>query len=316
MFTPSEIVAQAGQFGGADLAQQRGTLAELAQICQAWGAAIATLHTISTRRLPASLAPRPRVLSPRRLMPSMRDVAGGSGYAAVLEAYESSPDLRAAAIEVDQRWTEQHWIHGNLSASTVMVEEQPALRVSFLDLESGGLGDPAWDLASAVDTITWLSPRWHAVAQPLVDYLILGYRRAGGPGRLYPAIQAVRALATAVWVAESTGGTDRARGSGRTGTLAGPGPGVRRARRMVDGCRLVTDARRQQLQASTVVPRRRPMRKVAASASAPPTNTRTVGRSKGLPPRYPPAAPVIARAMRTATKVAGIRSRGRKDDHG
>jgi aminoglycoside phosphotransferase (APT) family kinase protein len=202
MFTPSEIVAQAGQFGGADLAQQRGTLAELAQICQAWGAAIATLHTISTRRLPASLAPRPRVLSPRRLIPSMRDAAGGSGYAAVLEAYESSPDLRAAAIEVDQRWTEQHWIHGNLGASTVMVEEKPALRVSFLDLESGGLGDPAWDLASAVDTITWLSPRWHAVAQPLVDYLILGYRRAGGPGRLYPAIQAVRALATAVWIAE------------------------------------------------------------------------------------------------------------------
>jgi hypothetical protein len=83
-----------------------------------------------------------------------------------------------------------------------MVEEQPALQVSFLDLESGGLGDPAWDLASAVDTITWLSPRWHVVAQPLVYYLILGYRRAGGPGRLYPAIQAVRALATAVWVAE------------------------------------------------------------------------------------------------------------------
>ncbi len=208
MFTPSEIVAQAGQFGGADLAQQRGTIAQLAQICQAWGAAIATLHTTSTRRLPASLAPRPRVLSPWRLMPSMRDAAGGSGYAAVLEAYESSPDLRAAAIEVDQRWTEQHWIHGNLSANTVMVEEQPALRVSFLDLEGGGLGDPAWDLASAVDTITWLAPRlelasgWHAVAQPLVDYLILGYRRAGGPGRLYPAIQAVRALATAVWVAE------------------------------------------------------------------------------------------------------------------
>jgi len=49
------------------------------------------------------------------------------------------------------------------------------------------------------------------------------------------------------------------------------------------------------------------MRKVAPSASAPPTNTRTVGLSKGLPPRYPPVAPVMARAMRTATKVAEIR---------
>ena len=70
----------------------------------------------------------------------MRAVSGGSGYAAVLEAYESSPDLRVAALEVDQRWTEQHWIHGNLSATTVMVEDQPALRISFFDPEGGGLG--------------------------------------------------------------------------------------------------------------------------------------------------------------------------------
>ena len=34
--------------GTADLAQQRGSAAELAQICQAWGAAIAALHTTST----------------------------------------------------------------------------------------------------------------------------------------------------------------------------------------------------------------------------------------------------------------------------
>ena len=61
MFTPSgDRGPQAGQFRGADLAQQRGTLAELAQICQAWGAAIATLHTTSTRRLPASPRRRDR----------------------------------------------------------------------------------------------------------------------------------------------------------------------------------------------------------------------------------------------------------------
>jgi aminoglycoside phosphotransferase (APT) family kinase protein len=203
MYPTPELMGQAGRVGGADLAQQRGTVAELAQICQAWGAAIGTLHTVSTRRAPASLAPRPPVLSRRLYRPSMRDGASGSGYAAVLEAYESSPDLRAAAIEVDQRWTEQHWIHGNLSAATVLVEQQPALRVSFVGLEHAGLGDPAWDLASAVDTIIWLSPVWHAAAQPLVDYLIFGYRRAGGPGQLYPAIQAVCALATGLWVADT-----------------------------------------------------------------------------------------------------------------
>ena len=120
----------------------------------------------------------------------------------MLRAYESSCELRVAAREVDGRWTELHWIHGDLTATNVVVEHQPALRVSFTDPSGVGLGDPAWDLAAAVDMIAWLSPRWRAVPQPLVDYLLLGYRRAGGPGRLYPAIQAVRALATAIWIAD------------------------------------------------------------------------------------------------------------------
>jgi aminoglycoside phosphotransferase (APT) family kinase protein len=188
---------------GVDLAGLTGNVAELAASCQAWGTALATLHTMSTRRSVARLAPRPVVLNPRHLMPSRRDAGRGSGYATVLEAYESSPDLRAAASEVDDRWTEQHWIHGNLTASIVILEQRPALQVSFADMEDAGLGDPAWDLASAAETIAWLSPRWHAMPQLLMDNLLLGYRRAGGPGRLYPAMQAVRALASALQVAGS-----------------------------------------------------------------------------------------------------------------
>ena len=209
MYTPAELISHKGQFGGADLIQQRGTVAELAQICQAWGAAVAALHAAAVRHSSAPLAARPWVVDPEHLTASMRPVASGFGYAAVLRAYESSRDLRAAASEVDARWTELHWIHGNLNAFNVLVEQRPALRVSFVDPQDAGLGDPAWDLASAVDMITWLAPRWRAMPQLLVDYFLLGYRRAGGPGRLYPAIQAVRSLATAMWVAdlprESTG---------------------------------------------------------------------------------------------------------------
>jgi aminoglycoside phosphotransferase (APT) family kinase protein len=99
-----------------------------------------------------------------------------------------------------------------LSASNVIVEHWPALRVSFIDLEDAGLGDPAWDLASAVDTIAWLAPRWRVMPQLLMDYLLLGYRRAGGPARLYPAMQAVRALATTLQVAGSEDGSNRPEG--------------------------------------------------------------------------------------------------------
>jgi aminoglycoside phosphotransferase (APT) family kinase protein len=234
MYTPTELVSHEGQFGGADLVHQRGTVAELAQICQAWGAAVAALHTAAVRGSSAPLAVRPWVVDPERLTASMRRAAAGFGYAAVLKAYDSSRDLRAAASEVDARWTELHWIHGNLNASNILVEHRPSLRVSFIDPQEAGLGDPAWDLASAVDIIAWLAPRWAVMPQPLVDYFLLGYRRAGGPGRLYPAIQAVRALATAMWVVdlpqESTGAEhieaelafwlDRARGyAARVGCL-------------------------------------------------------------------------------------------------
>jgi hypothetical protein len=63
------------------------------------------------------------------------------------------------------------------------------------------------DLASASDTIAWMSPRWHVKPQPLVDDFLLGYRRAGGPGRLYPAMQAVRALTNAFRLAGSPSGS-------------------------------------------------------------------------------------------------------------
>ena len=203
MYTPPGLGANARHFGSADLVQQRGTVAELAQICQTWGAAIATLHTTATHGASAPLAARPSVINPEHQTASMRRALPGPGHRAVLHAYESSADLRAAAREVDERWTELHCIHGNLTATNVLVQHQPALLVCFADLDGAGLGDPAWDLASAVDMIGWLSPRWHALSQPLVEYLLLGYRRAGGPGRLYPALQAVRALATAQWVTES-----------------------------------------------------------------------------------------------------------------
>jgi Phosphotransferase enzyme family len=215
MDTPLELVGRARRLGhvagrasaAADLAQQRGNAAELAQICQAWGAALARLHATSTHHSSAPLAARPWVADPRHLTVSMSGAAPHSGYAMVLQAYESSRDLRAAVREVDDRWTEHHWIHGNLTATNVQVELRPALRVSFLHLADAGLGDPAWDLATAVDMITWVSPWWRAMPEPLLDYLFLGYRRAGGPGRLYPAMQAVRALATAIWVASAPQGS-------------------------------------------------------------------------------------------------------------
>ena len=195
---------------GSDLAAQHGNVPELAEICQAWGAELGKLHRAPVRA-GAPLAPRPWVLAPSHRGRSMRGAPAGSGYAAVLAAIEGEPSLRAAAAEVDQRWSERHWVHGDLSATNVMVDTVPCLQVRFVDFEDAGLGDPAWDLATALDTIGYLAPGWSSPPEPLVEYFLRGYRHADGPGRLYPAIQAVRAVATAWQIA----GTEQ-RGSDMT----------------------------------------------------------------------------------------------------
>jgi aminoglycoside phosphotransferase len=199
-----------GALRGSDLAAQHGNVPELAEICQAWGAELGRLHRTPIRA-GAPLAPRPWVLAPAHRARSMRGAPAGSAYAAVLAAIEGEPALRSAAAEADERWSEQHWMHGDQSATNVMVETVPCLRVRFVDFEDAGLGDPAWDLATALDTICYLAPGWNAPPEPLVEYFLRGYRHADGPGRLYPAIQAVRAVATAWQVAGSEQrGTDAA----------------------------------------------------------------------------------------------------------
>jgi len=59
MYPPLELVAQAGPSGSADLVQQRGTVAELAQICQTWGVTLADLHTTAAHGSSAPFAARP-----------------------------------------------------------------------------------------------------------------------------------------------------------------------------------------------------------------------------------------------------------------
>jgi aminoglycoside phosphotransferase (APT) family kinase protein len=196
-----------GAVRGADLTAQHGNVPELAEICQAWGAELGRLHRIPVRP-GASVAPRPWVLSPAHRAPSMRGAPAGSAFATVLAAIEAEPGLRAAAAEVDQRWSETHWIHGDVSPTNVVVDTLPCLQVRFLDFEDAGLGDPAWDLATALDTIGHVAPGWAAPVEPLTEYFLRGYRHADGPGRLYPAMQAVRAVATAWQLAGLQGGAE------------------------------------------------------------------------------------------------------------
>ena len=93
MYPPPELLAQEGRFGAADLVQQRGTVAELVQICQAWGSALASLHCTAMGGSVAPVAARPWVVNPQHLTVSIRSADRGLGHAAAA----GSGRLRLAA---------------------------------------------------------------------------------------------------------------------------------------------------------------------------------------------------------------------------
>ena len=180
-----------------------GTMAELAEICQRWGAAIATLHL--TRIAAASeppVAPRPWVLDPDRLPRTMRQAPAGSARAFVLRTVRGDRGLQRTVGRVAERWSADHWTHGDLTEDRIRVQHAPELRVRFVDLRSGGLGDPGWDLAGALETVSELTagpraPWGTANAACLTDFLLLGYRRAGGSASVEAGTRALRIVARA-----------------------------------------------------------------------------------------------------------------------
>lgn len=180
-----------------------GTMAELADICQSWGAALARLHLVPVRAAAdPPRAPRPWMLDPERLPRAMRQLPATSARAAVVRIVRDDRDLLRTAARAADRWADDRWTHGDLAPDRVLVQLAPEVRVRFVDLCGAGLGDPGWDLAAAVESIVELTggPRapWGAAsASCLADYLLRGYRRAGGPASIDAGTRALSVVARA-----------------------------------------------------------------------------------------------------------------------
>lgn len=188
---------------GIRLAALRGTMAELAEACQGWGASLAALHL---SRIPpavaAPVAPRPWVLDPDRLPRGMRQAPAGSARSYVLRTLLGDRGLLRTTTRVADRWAADHWTHGEPTADRVLVQQLPELRVRFVGLRGGGLGDAAWDLAGALETIGELTtgrraPWGSASGACLSEYLLQGYRRAGGTAVVDAGTRALRIVARA-----------------------------------------------------------------------------------------------------------------------
>lgn len=194
---------------GSALDQQSGSASDLAEVVQAWGLAVARLHTERSVRPPAP-APRPWVLGPQLRPPQQtmsRSVPLSPACAAVVRITACDPALRRAARQADDRWSESGWVHGDLSPEHVIVQGGAEVQVRFVDLGRAGAGDPSWDLACALETIVRLAPGWRVDDRVLSDYFLHGYRRGGGPGRLDPELRALRALEIAWQLAATAAGS-------------------------------------------------------------------------------------------------------------
>lgn len=156
------------------------------RLSDALGRALAALHSApADRDVPVARAPWPLLLKP---LPSMTTHPADPDRDAVLATWRE-PEVRAALQPLADGWARaEHWTHGDLSASNMIVDADG--HVTFIDLESAGLGDPCWDLVTIEQTL-------RSIGLPSTRYR-RAYAAAGGRGPAYPpAWRTVRALVTA-----------------------------------------------------------------------------------------------------------------------
>jgi len=126
-------------------------------------------------------------------------------------------DLRSLLSEARSQWSASTVIHGDVRFANVMIHRSPPA-VRFIDWETSGRGDPAWDVAGAVQEylsvgISGGNPIERSpAAEPVVAMLDAYERASRGPmpwTRLAPFV-ACRLLVRAIQLANWEGDVDEA----------------------------------------------------------------------------------------------------------
>lgn len=171
---------------GQDLVSWSSSGREPSALPDALGAALARLHSTPTDDLaPAARPPWPLLAEP---LASMATHPPETHRDAVLATWRE-PRIQNVIRPLVVAWERSRgWTHGDLSAANIVVTAEG--RVTFIDLESAGRGDPGWDVITVEETLraVGLSPARFRAA----------YAAAGGPAvPPQPAWRTVRALVTA-----------------------------------------------------------------------------------------------------------------------
>ncbi len=168
-----------------------------------WGTTLAALH-----RLPVQggepVAPLPWILDHPTTAPGhLGGRAAPRAVREVLAGVQERTALAHALNSLAASWRRTGWCHGDASPANAIVRsvlsahDDVDCAVVLVDLEHAGLGDPDWDLATALDGIGTITPDG-SLAQARRAEFLDGYRAAGGPGRQDPRHLAARAVLSAV----------------------------------------------------------------------------------------------------------------------
>ena len=117
------------------------------------GRAISWLHRFPSLGVGPSPIPAPF----HDPWPSTRDLVEMSwATRTVAEVIQGSPALSDVPRQVFSTWTQEVAIHGDLRDDNILLVPGPKPRVVFVDWETFGVGDPAWDVGCFLgERIAW-----------------------------------------------------------------------------------------------------------------------------------------------------------------
>lgn len=177
---------------------------DVAVLAAALGRALAHLHLLPLpEHAPVATVPWPVAMAQGQELPAgITSAPEGSEPAAVVAQGRIGVDA-AALARAAGRWAGRSWVHGDISASNLVVEglgragAEPALArptVRLLDLEDAGAGEPSWDVVLACRSLTDHLPG--DTGERARAALLTAYHQAGGPGTDDPDLAVAARLST------------------------------------------------------------------------------------------------------------------------
>jgi phosphotransferase family enzyme len=180
--------------------------ADFLMLAHSWGAALAQLHRTPTRFGQLPVAARPWILEPQRVPEHLTRCRIPAAERALAELWRS-PTVLAALDRVRAEWVDSHWTHLDMTTANVLGAKigRNGWQVWFVDLESAGIGDPSWDLATAYDSLLFHKTSLGTRLAPALRAMLDGYRSGDGPGQLSRSLLVARAALTGVQAAAAAG---------------------------------------------------------------------------------------------------------------